>query len=90
MQPVADTVAEDVPLSEAVTRMREQELEYLPVVAAGDRNRLVGLPVLRKLNRDLSQELLRRRRKAEASHEARPPRAGGESRAVPGGGWKAA
>ncbi|MGB2823566.1 MAG: cation:proton antiporter [Phycisphaerae bacterium] len=79
MQPVADTVTEDLPLSEAVTRMREQELDYLPVLAVDDRNRLVGLLELRKLNRDLSGELLRRRRKAEASHELEAVRPGGES-----------
>ena len=73
MQPAADTVTEDLPLSEAVTRMREQELEYLPVIATDDHGRLVGMLELRRLNRDLSQELLRRHRKAEASHEPQAP-----------------
>jgi len=72
MQPPADTVAETMPLAEAVARMREQELEYLPVIAADNHSRLVGLLELRKVSRDLSQELLSRRQRAEASQQSPP------------------
>jgi len=64
MQPAPDTVSEDVPLAEALTRMREQDLESLPVVSAGEDAKLVGVLELRAVNRVLSQEVLRRRRLA--------------------------
>ena len=71
MQPVADSVNEDTPLADAMTRMQQQELECLPVVAAQDDPRLVGLLELRSVNRLLSQEILRRRRLADG--EPPPP-----------------
>jgi len=66
MQPSPDVATEDMPLSEAVTQMREQELDYLPVVADRDAPRLVGLLELRAVNRRLSKEVLRRHQLAEA------------------------
>ena len=66
MQPAADTVTENTPLAEAMTRMREQELEYLPVLASEDDPRLVGMLELRAVNRSISQEILRRRDLADA------------------------
>jgi len=66
MQPVPDTIAQDAPLDEAVTRMREQGLEYLPVVAGAEDPRLVGVLELRAVDRLLSQEVLRRQRLADA------------------------
>jgi CBS domain-containing protein len=65
MQPVPDTVTEGAPLAEAVARMREQGLEYLPVVAEQDGGRLVGMLELRAVDRMLSQEVLRRQRLAD-------------------------
>ena len=65
MQPVPDRVTEDTPLVEAMTRMREQDLEYLPVVVSGDDGeRLVGMLEQRAVNRKVGQEILRRREQA--------------------------
>lgn len=66
MQPAPDTVTEDTPLAEAMTRMREQELDYLPVLASEDDPRLVGMLELRTVSRSISQEILRRRELADA------------------------
>ena len=65
MEPPPDTVGEDAPLAEAVARMHEEKLEYLPVIVARDHMRLAGLLELRTVDRRLSQEVLRRRRLAE-------------------------
>jgi CBS domain-containing protein len=67
MDPVMETVTEDTPLTEAVARMREERLEYLPVVSAENHMRLVGLLELRTVDRQLSQEVLRRRKLAETT-----------------------
>jgi CBS domain-containing protein len=67
MEPVPDVVSEDTPLAEAVERMRAQELDFLPVVAGTDSGRLVGMLELRAVRRRLSQEILRRKRLAEAN-----------------------
>ncbi|MDY7009661.1 MAG: cation:proton antiporter [Planctomycetota bacterium] len=65
MRPVPDTVTVHTPLSEAVTRMREQELEYLPVVAAEGDAHLEGMLELAAVNRSLSKEVLRRQQLAD-------------------------
>ncbi|KPK82109.1 MAG: hypothetical protein AMJ81_10080 [Phycisphaerae bacterium SM23_33] len=65
MQPVPDTITEDAPLAEAVARMREQQLDYLPVVKTDDNSILVGMLELRAVNRALTQEVLRRQRLAD-------------------------
>ena len=68
MEPAADSVTEDTPLVDAVERMRQMHLESLPVVAGGDTDgKLVGVLELRRINRMLSQEILRRRQLAEAT-----------------------
>ena len=52
-------------LGEAMDRMGEQSLEYLPVVDGREGLGLVGVLEARKVRRLLSQEILRRRRAAE-------------------------
>lgn len=64
MQPVSDKVTESMLLQEALTRMRELGLEYMPVVAADDESRYVGMLELRAVNSHLSREILRRRQQA--------------------------
>ncbi|MCK4625931.1 MAG: cation:proton antiporter [Phycisphaerae bacterium] len=65
MRPVPDTVTVQTPLDEAVTRMREQELEYLPVIAAEGDTHLAGMLELAAVNRSLSREVLRRQQLAD-------------------------
>jgi Kef-type K+ transport system membrane component KefB len=65
MQPVPDTVTLQTPLQEAVTRMREQELDYLPVVKTQKDPSLVGMLEARVVTRALSREVVKRRQKAE-------------------------
>ncbi len=64
MQPVSDKVKESMLLQEALTRMRELSLEYMPVVADDDESRYVGMLELRAVNSYLSREILRRRKQA--------------------------
>ena len=66
MQPAPDTVTEDTPLAEAMTRMREQDLDYLPVLATEDDPHLVGMLELRAVTRSISHEILRRHELADA------------------------
>jgi Kef-type K+ transport system membrane component KefB len=69
MRPAEDTVSQDEPLAEAVHRMRQQDLECLPVIASPEDERLVGMLELRAVGRKLSQEILRRRQLAESGAE---------------------
>ncbi|HDY64976.1 MAG TPA: CBS domain-containing protein [Phycisphaerae bacterium] len=94
MQPVIDTATETTPLSEAMTRMYEQNLEYLPVVAADGGTapkggvkqppRMVGLLERRGIDRMLSSEMIRRqktaadREQSELIRDAIRKRGGGE------------
>jgi CBS domain-containing protein len=64
MQAVSDRVTESMRLEEALTRMRELGLEYMPVVAGDDESRYVGMLELRAVNSFLSKEILRRRERA--------------------------
>ena len=59
------SIDSDAPLTEAVTRMREQDLECLPVLAGKDNPRVVGMIELRAVLRQLSQEILRRHQLAD-------------------------
>ena len=65
MRPPVDTITEQTTLIEAMTRMGEQDLESIPVVAGEDDRRLLGLLELQAAGRWLSQELLRRHRLAD-------------------------
>ena len=65
MHPAPDTIGSKTPLAEAVTRMTEQGLECLPVLAGEDDPRLVGMIELRAVNRQLSGEILRRQQLAD-------------------------
>ncbi len=65
MRPAEDAIFQDEPLAEAVQRMRQQDLECLPVIADRDDERLVGMLELRAVGRKLSQEILRRRELAD-------------------------
>ena len=62
MGPAPDVVTKKTPLTEAVTKMKQQQLDCLPVVTDPQEPRLVGLLELRRVNRRLSQEILRRRK----------------------------
>jgi Kef-type K+ transport system membrane component KefB/CBS domain-containing protein len=70
MQPVPDAVTADTPLDEAMTRMREQSLEFLPVVGPAPENRFEGMLELRAATRRLAQEVLRRQQLAEDTSAA--------------------
>ena len=68
MQPAAETVTEGTPLPDAVEQMREMNLDCLPVLSAyvdGENGHLVGMLELRRVERTLSQEILRRRQQAQ-------------------------
>jgi len=66
MEPVSDTVPADTPLAEAMLRIREQGLDFLPVVRSEDDPRLEGLLERSRVQRILSAEVLRRHQLADA------------------------
>ena len=71
MQPVMDKTYAAAPLKDAIDRMQEFQIEYMPVVESPEDDRVVGWLNYRTINRALSTELLRRREKA--SQPEAPP-----------------
>lgn len=70
MEPVLDKTTAQTPLHEALDRMREFKLDYLPVVAGKDDDQLLGLVEQRSVNRALAEEIVRRQNVAENSHQS--------------------
>ena len=69
MKPPVDIAGEHMPLADAVDLMTEQDLDCLPVLdgaASAEGGALVGMLELRRVNRAISQEIVRRRQLAEA------------------------
>ena len=66
MEPVSDTVPADTPLAEAMLLIREQGLDFLPVVRSEDDPHLEGLLERGRVQRILSAEVLRRHQLADA------------------------
>ncbi len=71
MEPVLDKTTAQTALHDALERMREFKLDYLPVVAGADDDQLVGLVEQRSVNRALAAEIVRRHSIAENSHNNR-------------------
>ena len=69
MEPAWDKTSPDTPLQDALERMRQFRLEYLPVVAGPEDDKLVGLIEQRSVNRALTEEIVRRHSLAESSEE---------------------
>ena len=73
MKPPAEVATRHMPLADAMEQMRQGELDCLPVLAdpippeKGNRAALVGMLEFRKINRTISQEIVRRRQLAEVS-----------------------
>jgi Kef-type K+ transport system membrane component KefB/CBS domain-containing protein len=66
MEPVHRTLTRTASLEEALLEMREEGLEYLPVVESDSQASLAGMIELRAAERMLSAEVLRRRRQADS------------------------
>jgi len=64
-EPVAAKVTPDVALSEALEKIRRLDIEYLPVVAAGDGDKHVGILSLRSVRRRLGAEVLAKQKEAD-------------------------
>ena len=69
MEPAQDKTTPDTPLQDALERMRQFRLEYLPVVAGPEDDKLVGLIEQRSVNRALTEEIVRRHSLAESSDQ---------------------
>jgi len=65
MEPPTAFVTEDTPLAQAVSLMKNLEVEFLPVVSGQDRNELVGMLEQRRIRQAISREITRRTRVAE-------------------------
>jgi Kef-type K+ transport system membrane component KefB/CBS domain-containing protein len=68
MEPVAESAHPTMPLREAMTRMSEQDLDFLPVVESSEDDsqppKLVGLLERRHVERRLTREVIRRQESA--------------------------
>jgi CBS-domain-containing membrane protein len=53
------------PLQEAINSMKDNHLEFLPVIARNEKNKLAGFLSLRAINKQISIELLRRQQTVE-------------------------
>jgi Kef-type K+ transport system membrane component KefB len=71
MEPVVVKASPDVSLSDAFEKMKEFEVEYIPVIASAQDGRLVGVLNGRAVHRKLSAQVLARQREADAMFEAR-------------------
>jgi len=65
MGPVPATIVESAPLADALELMRQEHIDYLPVLTDGDDPRLAGMLEHRAVNQTISKELLRRRHLAD-------------------------
>ncbi len=65
VEPIHETVTADAPLGEAVQRLRDAGLEAVPVVTDGDDPHYGGMLELRTCEKWISQEVWRRRQKAD-------------------------
>lgn len=70
MEPPPDTTSPQMPLEDAMTRMTEQGLEYLPVISPDKDGirKLEGLLEYRRVERKIGHEILRRQ-EASTDHE---------------------
>lgn len=64
-EPVRDKVYPDVPLEDALELMTKYDLQNLPVVTGAEVDKLEGILNQSSVNRDISAEVLRRRREAD-------------------------
>lgn len=67
MKPVVTKTTPDSSLQEALNRMRDPRVEYMPVVLSETNDKLVGFIEQRVLHRTLAEEILKRREKARRS-----------------------
>jgi len=73
-----DTVGPDLPLGEAVEKMRQQNLESMPVLSASADGVLAGILELRKVERRLSREIIDKQRVVDADWGDKPAPTGCE------------
>jgi len=65
MEPIISKVTPDVSLSDALEKIRRLDIEYVPVVASSEDDRLLGVLGSRAVRRTLSAEVLSRQQKAD-------------------------
>jgi Kef-type K+ transport system membrane component KefB len=65
MEPIVGKITPDMPLSQALEKMRKLDVEHIPVVSSDDDN-FVGILGSRKVRRSLSAEVLSRQQKADS------------------------
>jgi Kef-type K+ transport system membrane component KefB len=64
-EPILDKTTPEMPLSEAFEVLRENDFQEIPVTAAADDDRLLGVLDYRATHRKLTAEVLRRRKTAD-------------------------
>jgi len=70
MEPAASTTVPQCQLAEAIDHMKDLDIEYLPVVAARDSNKYLGVLDIRALHRHLSAEVLAKQNEADKMYDA--------------------
>jgi Kef-type K+ transport system membrane component KefB/predicted transcriptional regulator len=70
MEPIIAKIAPEMPLSQALERARQLDVQHLPIVASGEDDRIVGILDCEAVRRSLSAEVLSRQQKADSIHSA--------------------
>lgn len=68
MEPVVSRIVPEMPLSEAIEKIRRYDVDYLPVVQSDTEERLVGLLDYPAVRRALTAEVLARQERADNVH----------------------
>lgn len=68
MEPVISRIVPEMPLSEAIEKIRRYDVDYLPVVQSKAEERLVGLLDYPAVRRALTAEVLARQERADSVH----------------------
>jgi len=67
-EPVVAKITPDVMLSEGIERMKQLDVEYLPVIASQENDKFIGLLDSHAVHRQLSAEVLAKQREADSKY----------------------
>jgi len=70
-EPVSEKAVPQMPLSEALEKAKEMDVEFLPVVASDDAEKYVGILSIRSAHRRLAAEVLAKQKEADSMYSHR-------------------